>query len=93
MESASENAGLSDELGKAVGLMHPNVGGFRPHEIKFVAAFDVDERKVGRPLEEAVFAEPNCATVFSRDAARDGSGCETGAPARWGRGSYDGLSG
>lgn len=64
VEPASENAGLSDELGKAVGLMHPNVGGFRPHEIEFVAAFDVDERKVGRPLEEAVFAEPNCATVF-----------------------------
>jgi len=29
-----------------------------------VAAFDVDVRKVGRPLEEAVFADPNCTTVF-----------------------------
>ncbi len=44
--------------------MHPEVGGFRPHDVEFVAAFDVDARKVGRPLEEAVFAKPNCALVF-----------------------------
>jgi myo-inositol-1-phosphate synthase len=46
------------------GLMHPDLGGFRPQDIEFVAAFDVDVRKVGRPLEEAVFAKPNCARIF-----------------------------
>ncbi len=41
------------------GLMHPVLGGYRPSDITFVAAFDVDSRKVGRPLHEAVQAEPN----------------------------------
>lgn len=31
------------------GLMHANVGGWAPSDIEFVAAFDVDRRKVGRP--------------------------------------------
>ena len=54
------------------GLMHPSVGGFRPHELDFVAAFDVDARKVGRPLEEAVFAAPNCARVFQAELPSTG---------------------
>lgn len=46
------------------GLMHEEIGGFRPSDVEVVAAFDVDRRKVGRPLEEAVFAAPNCARRF-----------------------------
>ena len=42
------------------GLMHEEIGGFKPSDVEFVAAFDIDRRKVGRPLEEAVFAPPNC---------------------------------
>ncbi len=48
------------------GLMRASIGGFSARDIAFVAAFDVDARKVGRPLEEAVFAEPNCTRVFER---------------------------
>ena len=44
----------------AQGLMHPEIGGWRPGDIEVVAAFDVDARKVGRDLSEAVFAPPNC---------------------------------
>ena len=33
-------------------------------DINVVAAFDIDKRKVGKPLKEAVFAKPNCTTVF-----------------------------
>ncbi len=44
----------------AVGLMHPDICGYGPGDIKIVAAFDIDERKVGKPLEEAIFAPPNC---------------------------------
>lgn len=47
-----------------VGLMHPDIGGFSPADLKFVAAFDVDARKVGLPLEQAVFAKPNCVRTF-----------------------------
>lgn len=49
---------------RGAGLMHPDIGGFRPSQMTVVAAFDVDVRKVGRPLTEAVFARPNCARVF-----------------------------
>ncbi|HXQ49985.1 MAG TPA: inositol-3-phosphate synthase [Stellaceae bacterium] len=46
------------------GLMHPSIGGYGCADIEFVAAFDVDRRKIGRPLEEAIFAKPNCTRVF-----------------------------
>ncbi len=44
-----------------VGLARSRIGPYRPADIGFVAAFDIDERKVGRDLSEAVFAEPNTA--------------------------------
>ena len=47
-----------------IGLAHPDLGGYGPGEVKVVAAVDVDKRKVGRPLHEAVFARPNCTKVF-----------------------------
>ena len=47
-----------------VGLAHPVVGGYAPGDIEVVAAVDIDRRKVGRPLHEALFAEPNNTTVF-----------------------------
>lgn len=49
------------------GLVHEELGGYRLSDIEIVAAFDVDRRKVGRPLREAVFAPPNCTTVFCRE--------------------------
>ena len=48
-----------------IGLMHYEVNGYKPGDIEVVAAFDVDKRKVGKDLSEAVFAEPNCTAVFS----------------------------
>jgi myo-inositol-1-phosphate synthase len=42
-----------------VGLRNPVLGGFHPKDIEIVAAFDIDVRKVGRNLSEAIFAEPN----------------------------------
>jgi myo-inositol-1-phosphate synthase len=49
------------------GLITKSFGGYRACDIHIAAAFDVDERKVGRDLSEAIFAEPNCTTVFQRD--------------------------
>ncbi len=51
----------------AIGLMHWDIGGYRPSDIQVVAAFDIDGRKVGKDVNEAVFAEPNCTTVFCPD--------------------------
>lgn len=42
-----------------IGLAHPEVGGYRPEDIEFVAAFDVSKRKVGKDLSEAIFEKPN----------------------------------
>ncbi len=46
------------------GLMHPKIGSWRPTDIQVVAAFDVDRRKVGTPVEQAIFAPPNCTLAF-----------------------------
>jgi len=49
------------------GLITKSFGGYRACHINFVAAFDMDERKVGLDLSEAIFAKPNCTTVFKRE--------------------------
>jgi myo-inositol-1-phosphate synthase len=49
------------------GLMHTRIGAWGPSDIEIVAAFDIDRRKVGKRVEEAIFAKPNCAKVFQRD--------------------------
>jgi myo-inositol-1-phosphate synthase len=52
---------------EAVGLMHWNIGGYLPSDIDVVAAFDIDARKVGKPVGEAIFAQPNCTAVFCQE--------------------------
>jgi myo-inositol-1-phosphate synthase len=47
-----------------IGLISYNLGGYTPGDVNVVAAFDVDKRKVGRPLKEALLAKPNCALLF-----------------------------
>ena len=47
------------------GLMHWDMGGYRPSDIKVVAAWDVDRRKVGLDVADAIFAKPNCTAVFA----------------------------
>jgi len=49
---------------EAIGLLHWDMAGYRPKDIRVVAAWDVDSRKVGRDVAEAIFAEPNCTAVF-----------------------------
>ncbi len=50
--------------GAFAGLMHVRIGDWGPSDIEIVAAFDIDRRKVGKRVEEAIFAKPNCAKVF-----------------------------
>ncbi len=56
----------------AIGLMHWEIGGYSPGDIEVVAAFDIDARKVGKDVGEAIFAPPNCTTVFQRDIPSTG---------------------
>jgi myo-inositol-1-phosphate synthase len=55
------------------GLMHWEIGGYKPQDIEVVAAFDIDKRKVGKDVSEAIFEKPNCTTVFCNDVARSGT--------------------
>ena len=47
------------------GLMHPRIGGYEIGDINIVAAFDIDAKKVGKDLSEAVFAKPNNTIKFA----------------------------
>ena len=64
----------------AIGLMHWEVGGYRPFDIEVVAAFDIDVRKVGKDVNEAIFEAPNCTIVaFCKDLPK-AQACRS----RWG---------
>jgi len=54
-----------------VGLMHPVLAGYTPYDVQVVAAFDIDSRKVGRQLHDAMFAKPNNTKVFFDDFRYD----------------------
>src|SRR5215470_17361883 len=47
------------------GLMHSRVGGYHVGDIEFSAAFDIDARKVGKDLSEAIFQAPNNTVKFA----------------------------
>ena len=57
-------AGRAREDAVPPGLMHRDICGYAAGDIKIVAAFDIDARKVGRPFQEAIFAPPNCTKRF-----------------------------
>ncbi|TWT45347.1 Inositol-3-phosphate synthase [Phycisphaerae bacterium RAS1] len=63
-----------------IGLIHEQLGGYRISDVRVVAAFDIDRRKVGRDVAEAIFAKPNCTTVFCGDVARSGVTVQMGRP-------------
>src|SRR5690349_19371013 len=75
------NGGANEQIG----LMHWDLGGYRPTDIHVVAAWDVDRRKVGRDVAEAIFARPNCTAVFCDHVE------ETGTKVRMGR-QLDGVA-
>lgn len=50
-----------------IGILSWDIQGFKPNDIEVVAAFDIDYRKVGKPLAKAIFQKPNCTTVFQAD--------------------------
>ncbi|MEM3400002.1 MAG: inositol-3-phosphate synthase [Candidatus Micrarchaeia archaeon] len=47
------------------GIMHNVLGGYRIGDIEVVAAFDIDKRKVGKDVADAIFTPPNCTVKFS----------------------------
>src|SRR6201995_3366497 len=59
--------------GANVGLMHRLIGGYEPNDIEVVAAFDIDRRKVGSDVSEAIFAPPNCTKIFCDKIRKTGA--------------------
>jgi myo-inositol-1-phosphate synthase len=57
--------GKLEKAEDCIGLRNPVLAGLSPKDIEVVAAFDVDERKVGKDLSEAIFANPNNAPKVS----------------------------
>jgi len=56
----------------AIGLMNWDIGGYKPYDIEVVAAFDIDDRKVGKDVSEAIFAQPNCTAIFCENIPKTG---------------------
>jgi len=56
-----------------IGLMNENLGGYRPQDLKFVVAFDIDKRKVGKDISEAIFASPNCTKTIYKNVPTFGA--------------------
>ena len=65
------------------GLMHVELGGYHVSDIEVVAAFDINARKVGRDVSDAIFATPN-------NTCRFASPSPTGVPVSRGR-TLDGI--
>lgn len=55
------------------GLMHPVMGGLSVGDIHIACAFDVDQRKIGQRVKDAIFAAPNNSRIFCRDPEDDGA--------------------
>jgi len=55
----------ADPAAPVPGLMHVELAGYHVRDLEFVAAFDVDAKKVGRDLAEAIVAPPNNTIQFA----------------------------
>ncbi len=57
-----QDADASDQV---PGLMHVDLGGYHVKDIEFVAAFDIDQEKVGKDLSEAMWSGQNDTIKFA----------------------------
>lgn len=62
--SLVQGAAYYGRTGEVSGLIHDQIGPYRAGDVDFVLGIDVDRRKVGTPLTEAIFAPPNNTQVF-----------------------------
>lgn len=56
--------GNASEKETIPGLLHEDFGGYKVRDVNFVAAFDIDARKVGKDLGEAIYSKPNNTRFF-----------------------------
>lgn len=58
---------------EAIGLMHWKIGQYKPTDIEIVTAFDIDRRKVGLDVSQAIFSKPNCTKIFCPEIPQTGT--------------------
>jgi myo-inositol-1-phosphate synthase len=56
----------------AVGILNWSINGFTPCDIKVVSAFDIDRRKVGKDVHDAIFKRPNCTRKYVSNMEKSG---------------------
>jgi myo-inositol-1-phosphate synthase len=56
----------ADPTERVPGLMHVDLGGYHVRDIEFTAAFDIDSKKVGKDLGEAIWAGQNNTMKFAK---------------------------
>jgi myo-inositol-1-phosphate synthase len=66
-KSLVQGVALYSKTGQTDGLAFPDIGGYKAENIEFVLAYDVDSRKVGDYLYDAIYAKPNCAMDIPAD--------------------------
>jgi myo-inositol-1-phosphate synthase len=54
------------------GLVRPSIGPYRPSDIDVVVAYDVDLRKIGWSINQAIFKGTNCCMPLAPEMANDG---------------------
>jgi myo-inositol-1-phosphate synthase len=69
------------------GLMHVMLGDYHVRDVEIAAAFDVDAKKVGRDVAEAIFCQPNNTIRFAEDVPPTGVDVQRG-PTLDGLGKY-----
>jgi myo-inositol-1-phosphate synthase len=69
-----QNGGANEQIG----LMHWDLGGYRPKDIRIAAAWDIDRRKVGQDVAAAILAKPNCTAIFCDHVPATGVTVEMG---------------
>ena len=56
----------------AIGILNWSINGYTPGDIEVVSAFDIDKRKVGKDVHDAIFELPNCTQKFVDHMPRAG---------------------
>ncbi len=67
-----------DHSNSAIGLTHDVIEGYRASDIRVAAAWDIDVRKVGQDVSDAIFMAPNCTQRFCADVPRAGTAVRMG---------------
>lgn len=62
---ALHHFGNPEKVKESPGLAHPMLGDYSVADVKIVAAFDIDSRKIGKDLNQAIYAEPNNSPKFT----------------------------